>query len=70
MLSYIIIGILMIFVVSIVSYVSYITGYRAGYNENREELAKLKREKNRKRFQVSFTDLKNQQLDFPNSSNK
>lgn len=64
MLPYIIIGILMVFVVGIVSYLA---GYSAGYNENREELAKLKREKNRKRFQVSFTDLKNQQLDFPNS---
>ena len=64
MFPYIIIGILMVFVVGIVSYLA---GYSAGYNENREELAKLKREKNRKRFQVSFTDLKNQQLDFPNS---
>lgn len=64
MLPYIIIGILMIFVVAVVAYLA---GYSAGYNENREELAKLKREKNRKRFQVSFTDIKNQQLDFPNS---
>lgn len=64
MLPYIIIGILMIFVVAIAAYLA---GYSAGYNENREELAKLKREKNRKRFLVSFNDLKNQQLDFPNS---